>query len=673
MSDMRLESSRVVHARHVTRSIRSAFNATISRCFSRVLRAFTSELRACVCVFACFAISYAHADLPGTMPLSAAGEGHLWWIVAREPSTAESTAREYLLMHHASVEAAPTERLVLALPTMPEGIAAEGADVVIVMRAEGARKRMVLTLTAARNPSMGHWYNHPRQGPRVLPPLDGEGELRALAMVKGQLHALLRLPRTLATEPERWWLGAMTTQACVGGAWQQLPLPPLDFAEPVLLAAIDGTLEAVGTVDRGITLVRWNAARNDAAIERVGDARVTSNTVITPNESPAFAPKNSVFVPARELPRDLPRDLPRVPPSLAGAWEVRPLLNTQAMSPRTVMGIISVGGSEVLVRRVSGDEPGADKLRANELSAESETAPTAIVSESSTARATSFIRLERNRQGQLTPWAEFAQPRQPWSLASFAPGDAGIGAALLVLDGKSRGTIALISQSASTPTAPTLLEPPSFSARSWMHVPILGVLSILLVLGAVVFGSDAYLANRARGEIPNARVRKARLRGADPFKRVLAFCIDLAPGLCAVWAVVGGNPLDLIEAGIFVTDVSQQMPAIYAMFGGWAFASLGDIAFGRSLGKRIVRLRIIRVAVAGADVSATSEDADGTKAQHDADTTDWFPRASMARRTMRALLSIIVVASPLCMIVAYLNPDRDGPAEMLTGTAVVEE
>ena len=629
-------------------------------CFLRVLRGFAGTHLWCVCLVACIAISSARADLPGTMPLSAAGEGHLWWIVAREPSSTESTAREYLLMHHASVEAAPTERLVLVLPTMPEGIAAEGADVIIVMRAEGARKRMVLTLAAARNPSMGHWYNHPREGPRVLPPLDSEGELRGLAMVKGQLHALLRLPRTAATEPERWWLGAMTSQASVDGAWQQLPLPPLEFAEPVMLATIGGALEAIGTVDRNIKLVRWIAASKGASIAATADAQAPSNAVVTHDESRAIAPKTSAIELAPVLSDEVP--------FLRGTWETRPLLNAQSMSPRTVIGIIDVGGSEILVRRV-----GANELNTNEPSAAVAAAPTADGSESPASRVTSFIRLERNRQDQLTPWAEFAQPRQPWSLASFAPGEAGIGAALLVLDAKSRGTIALISQSAATPTAPMLLEPPTFSARSWMHVPILGVFSILLVLAAVVFGSDAYLANRARGEIPNARVRTARLRGADPFKRVLAFCIDLAPGLIAVWSVVGGNPLDLIEAGIFVTDVSQQMPAICAMFAGWAFASLGDIAFGRSLGKRIVGLRIIRVGGASFDASATAVDLGETKSRDSADAIDWFPRPSTARRTMRALLSIIVVASPLVMIVAYLNPDRDGPADMLTGTAVVEE
>jgi uncharacterized RDD family membrane protein YckC len=88
------------------------------------------------------------------------------------------------------------------------------------------------------------------------------------------------------------------------------------------------------------------------------------------------------------------------------------------------------------------------------------------------------------------------------------------------------------------------------------------------------------------------------------------------------------------------------VPALFVFATGWLAATIGDLLFGRSMGKRIVGLRII---------SARGGD------------------ASLGRRTLRSLASAIVMASPLVMLIALLNPRGDGPAEMISGTAVVDE
>jgi uncharacterized RDD family membrane protein YckC len=126
-----------------------------------------------------------------------------------------------------------------------------------------------------------------------------------------------------------------------------------------------------------------------------------------------------------------------------------------------------------------------------------------------------------------------------------------------------------------------------------------------------------------------------------------AFAVDLAPGILATWLWVGGNPLDLVQLPMLATDLAQAQPALVALAIGWMLAAIGDAAFGRSLGKRLLRLRIV-------------------------DARTGAP-ASFGRRLLRSVLSTIPVASPLVMLVATLHPFGDGPAEMLSQTAVVPE
>lgn len=265
----------------------------------------------------------------------------------------------------------------------------------------------------------------------------------------------------------------------------------------------------------------------------------------------------------------------------------------------------------------------------------------------------------------MVPWASFPEPSGPWSVAGF-----GADAALLTLDPAARGVVRAISPAASEPGAPVALAPPGFAARRWVHLPILGILSIALVLAALIFGTGGYAdrqasAPRYRQAVEAARAELAsnsdsvdhsidfpsplafRPRGAGLAERGAAFAIDLLPGVLVAWLLEGGNPLDLVQIPLFVTDVERAMPALVALAIGWTLASAGDIVFGRSLGKRLLGLRI---------VAATS----GSP-------------ATLGARCLRALLSLIAVASPVVMLLATLHPYGDGPAEMLSRTAVVPE
>ena len=225
---------------------------------------------------------------------------------------------------------------------------------------------------------------------------------------------------------------------------------------------------------------------------------------------------------------------------------------------------------------------------------------------------------------------------------------------VLELGDRGRASTRMLSFSASAPDAlPTELLPPGFASGSWIHMPIIGALSVALVLAAMIFGSEAYLDNRPRvavavgagsGAEATAQVRTAR--GASLGRRASAMLVDMLPGMVVVWFFVRANPFDLLQIPAFQPDITLALPSVFVFGVGWLVATLGDVLFGRSMGKRTVGLRIIAARGGPAPVS---------------------------RRLLRSLASLIVVASPVVMLLSLLHPRGDGPAEMLSGTAVVDE
>jgi uncharacterized RDD family membrane protein YckC len=279
--------------------------------------------------------------------------------------------------------------------------------------------------------------------------------------------------------------------------------------------------------------------------------------------------------------------------------------------PRAVLGGFEVDRRTALVERV--DVPGGGGL----------------------------IRVGLLRDRTVQPWAEFAEPPRPWSLGGF-----GSQALLVEIGDASRAMVRALPFSAAAPSAAVGLNPPGFASGSWIHLPIIGILSVALVLAAVLFGSDAYLERRGVAIVAGAPASPRTFRGAPLSARSTAILIDMLPGLVAVWFVFRGSPLDLLRIPAFQPDLVASLPALFVFASGWLVATIGDLLFGRSMGKRIVGLRI---------VSARGGD------------------APLLRRAVRALGSAITMVSPLVMLVALLNPRGDGPAEMISGTAVVSE
>jgi uncharacterized RDD family membrane protein YckC len=490
----------------------------------------------------------ASADPPGSLRSGAAGDGHVWWAVERIAPPVPGRSRgadgpRYLLMHHASVEPAPTERLVMALTAEPEAIAAEGSSVVVVLRAEGDRKRLVLLTRAQRNQAVGHWYSEPRPGPKVLSPLDSRGRIIDAELAGGTVF----IARALREEDGTERLAIASLAADAGAEWTDTPLPPLD-----------GVGQPAGA--------RWRLFRDADTLCAIG----------FDGGAPAIA-------------------------RLAkGSWQVERLPGIDGAS---VVGAFALEGRIVLVGRSVPD-----------------------------GREDARISLSVLRQGRATAWAGFDEPARPWMVAPF-----GSDAVLVELDSEGRGTVRTIRPSANAPLEPVTLAPPGFASGNWIHLPIIGVASLaLMVATLVVVGSMD--AKPVAG-------RPLRPGGAALSRRMLAFAVDAAPAFAITWAIVGGSPQRLFEHPALSANIESAFPCVAVLAGGWLLGAIGDVAFGRSIGKRL-----LGIAVIGRDGGP----------------------ASWRARLFRSVLALVTVFSPMMMLLAYFQPAGDGPAEVVSGTAVVD-
>lgn len=490
------------------------------------------------------------ASPPGTLRSSAAGDGHLWWAVERVAPAVPGRSREgeqpeYLLMHHATLEPAPSERFVMKLAAPPEAMAAEGNSLVLVTRPQGERKRVVLLTRAQRNEAVGHWFSEPRTGPKILTPLDERGRVLDLALVDGTLFVV----RSVRDEQGAESLEMLSLETGFNTGWKPVELPPLDR---------DPAGQTLG----------WSLVRDGKALVAIGRAAGQART-------------------ARYE---------------SGSWSTRPVPEAEGMR---ILGAFSLEGRTVLVERVE-------------------------------ASAAPRIGLTVLREDRRSAWAQFDEPARPWFIAAF-----GSDAALFELDATGRGTVRAISPSANAPREAVTLMPPGFASGGWVHLLILGVASLSLMLAALLFGSEEYLKARLGLSAPVVRPP-----GAPLSRRFLAFAVDSVPAFFICWAAFGGSPARLLEHPILSANLEASLPGAFVIVGGWIFATLGDAILGRSIGKRMLGLMIL-----------------GRNDQP----------AGVGARLLRSLLSLVSVLSPPVMFIALFHPWGDGPAEMLTKTAVVDE
>lgn len=198
----------------------------------------------------------AFAEMPG------ASSGRSLWFAMEDPED----PRRSRVMHVSTDREPATVRVAAVLEGEVEAIAAwdDQAWIVLAPRSDDRPRREVVTLQTARNPASGLDYSWPREGPRLLPSLPGEGRLLAFAADAEGPVALIWPDRLRSQRVRR---GGDSEDGAASllrlereASWVQLPARPGEGLEEWLV--VDGTSSPTlaglspDPADRGVTVVR---------------------------------------------------------------------------------------------------------------------------------------------------------------------------------------------------------------------------------------------------------------------------------------------------------------------------------------------------------------------------------------------------------------------------------
>lgn len=171
----------------------------------------------------------------------------------------------------------------------------------------------------------------------------------------------------------------------------------------------------------------------------------------------------------------------------------------------------------------------------------------------------------------------------------------------------------------------------------WIHIPVLG----FMAMGASMLLLLAF-SERLGQVVP---LGGAGVPAELP-PRALATLIDYLPAAVVVGLVMSGPALDLLTLPIWTTPVERAAAPIAALLISALSAGVCEAIWGRSIGKRVTGLSVVRQ--------------DGS-------------RAGAWRCLLRSLLKFLVLCMPLLGVFHLLNPQKRGLPDLLSATTVVRE
>lgn len=198
----------------------------------------------------------------GFAAMPGASSGRSLWFAVEDPEE----PRRSRVMHVSTDRDPATVRVAAVLEGEVESIAAweDRAWIVLAPRSDDRPRREVVTLQTARNPASGLDYSWPREGPRLLPSLPGEGRLLAFSADSDGPVALLWPDRVRSQRVRRgggeeeggaslWRLERETS-------WTRLPDRPGEGLEEWLIVEDAAGPSIAGLspdpADRDVTVVR---------------------------------------------------------------------------------------------------------------------------------------------------------------------------------------------------------------------------------------------------------------------------------------------------------------------------------------------------------------------------------------------------------------------------------
>ncbi len=202
-------------------------------------------------------------------------------------------------------------------------------------------------------------------------------------------------------------------------------------------------------------------------------------------------------------------------------------------------------------------------------------------------------------------------------------------------------------------TAAPLVEAPS-TAGEWLHLPLIGALTIAALLAA-------FLIRPPVGDRMPAL--PAGWEPMDSWRRALGLVIDMVPGALIAIAVTGCAPKDLLAMPAWTAATAKAIPSSIMLGCTMVWCLVWEVAVASTPGKLAIgRSRIVRV-----DRLAPRDQA----ARAGAPAEEWpAPAASRARRAIRALLKGIVLFAPALAFLAFVHPMQMGMPDVMTDTAV---
>lgn len=179
------------------------------------------------------------------------------------------------------------------------------------------------------------------------------------------------------------------------------------------------------------------------------------------------------------------------------------------------------------------------------------------------------------------------------------------------------------------------LEAPSFGAGAWLHLPLLGMLTVTAILALVLFKP---IAEQVPPTVPENAAPLAW------WPRLAALAVDLLPGVLLAMAWFGTTPAEFALLPAWSLDLEAAMPSSAAIGVTVVWCLAWEIPLGRTPGKMLVGGRI--AAVEGG-------------------------RPGPWRTVVRNLFKGVLLYAPVLAIFTMLSPFGQGIGETLSRTLVL--
>ncbi|MCE9620156.1 MAG: RDD family protein [Planctomycetes bacterium] len=201
----------------------------------------------------------------------------------------------------------------------------------------------------------------------------------------------------------------------------------------------------------------------------------------------------------------------------------------------------------------------------------------------------------------------------------------------------------LLPSGASLFSMPIQIQLQESTASRWFYLPIIGVLSFAALIAAFMVRSLSAPDLTGEDILENPEI--AEWSPLEKGRRLLATAIDLLPCAIAALVILDAKFTAILVPQFWSADIQLSTPYLVMVAAAVLFSTMEEIAFGCSMGKRLVGGRV--VALGGGPAA-------------------WW------QHLVRNLLKGLVLLAPVLAIPSLFSPHGIGIPEILSRTAVAE-